>query len=297
MNNPLITRAMLSSLRISAWGATKLDKEATAATAELYGAAKDSGKYIKRLMPKGKNAYTALQSHIAAIRVLHYAETLAWSDDGWRLLPVANFQKYTDKLRDAKHTFDTLLSDLIAAYPTLKLQAIEEATAEAKRTGNPRRLLCDSDFPVNISHEYDFAIEYNPVPSGGDFRVELSQAEIDILASNTETRMKGAFEDAHRDAVKRLYDVVAKMQGTLAQPEAIFRDSLITNARELCDVLTRLNVSNDPQLEALRRATDSLATVQPQTLRTDAVTRIQTANDAQNILNQMMSVYGAGVSQ
>jgi hypothetical protein len=296
-DSPLISRAMLAGLSIGSWGATKTDKDASNATAELYGAKKDSGKYIKRLMPKGENSYQRLQSHIAAVRVLNSAQTLAWSDDGWRLLPILNYTNYTNLMREAKHTYDTLLSTLIADYPTLKAQAIQEATEEAVRTGNPRRLLSESDFPTNVRGEYSFAIEYNPVPSGGDFRVQLSQEEIDIIATRTENRIKDAFEDAHKDAVKRLYEVVYKMHETLSQPEAIFRDSLVGNAQKLCDVLTRLNISGDMQLETLRKATESLATVQPATLRNDTVTRIQTANEAQGILDSMLSVYGKGIAQ
>ena len=33
----------------------------------------------------------------------------------------------------------------------------------------------------------------------------------------------------------------------------IFRDSLITNANELCDLLTKLNVTSDPKLEQARQ--------------------------------------------
>ena len=158
-------------------------------------------------------------------------------------------------------------------------------------------MLTDADFPADVQGEYSFAIEYNPVPSGGDFRVQLSQDEIDIIATRTENRVKDAFEDAHKDAVKRLYKVVSHIHEKLSDPDGKFKDTLVGNARDLCDILTRLNISGDMQLEGLRKATDSLATVQPDTLRSDAVTRIQTANDAQAILNQMMSVYGKGVAQ
>jgi hypothetical protein len=238
------------------------------------------------LLPGDASSYKALTSHIAGVRVLHYAQTLAWSDDGWRLLPVANYQRYTDKLRDAKHVYDSLLADFLADYPQLRQDA------RVKLNGMYR----DDDYPDDVAAKYDFAIEYSPVPSGGDFRVELSQAEIDVIATRTESRVKTAFEDAHRDAVKRLYKCVASIHERLASPDAIFRDSLISNATDLCDVLTRLNISGDANLEALRKQTDSLATVQPATLRNDTVTRIQTANAAQGILDSMMSVYGKGIA-
>jgi hypothetical protein len=282
----LISRAMLASLRISSWSARKYDKRITEETNAAQGAASDAGRYNKMLLPGDASSYKALTSHIAGVRVLHYAQTLAWSDDGWRLLPVANYQRYTDKLRDAKHVYDSLLADFLADYPQLRQDA------RVKLNGMYR----DDDYPDDVAAKYDFAIEYSPVPSGGDFRVELSQAEIDVIATRTESRVKTAFEDAHRDAVKRLYKCVASIHERLASPDAIFRDSLISNATDLCDVLTRLNISGDANLEALRKQTDSLATVQPATLRNDTVTRIQTANAAQGILDSMMSVYGKGIA-
>jgi hypothetical protein len=286
-NENLISRAMLASLRISSWSARKYDKRVTAETNAHHGADADAGRYNKMLLPGDASSYKALTSHIAATRVLHYEQTLAWSDDGWRLLPIANYQKYTDKLRAAKHTYDTLLADFLADYPSL------QQAARIKLNGMYR----DDDYPPNVAAKYGFGIEYSPVPSGGDFRVALSQAEIDIIATRTESRVKSAFEDAQADAVKRLYDCVARIHERLAKPEGIFRDSLIGNARELCDVLSRLNVAGDVTLETLRKQTDSLATVSPDTLRNDPVARIQTANDAQSILDQMLNVYGTGVTQ
>jgi len=277
---------MLASLRISSWSGAKFDRKVTEKTNTAHGAASDAGRYNKKLLPSGDNSFKKLTSHIAAVRVLHAAQTLAWSDDGWRLLPVANYQRYTDKLRDAKHVYDSLLADFLADYPQLRQDA------RVKLNGMYR----DDDYPDDVAAKYDFAIEYSPVPSGGDFRVELSQAEIDVIATRTESRVKTAFEDAHRDAVKRLYKCVASIHERLASPDAIFRDSLINNATELCDVLTRLNISGDANLETLRKQTDALATVQPATLRNDTVTRIQTANAAQGILDSMMSVYGKGIA-
>lgn len=285
-NSNLISRAMLASLRISSWSGAKFDPRVTKETNAAHGADADAGRYNKKLIPSGESSFKALARHIAAMRSLHAEQTLAWSDDGWRLLPVANYQKYTDKLRTAKHTYDSLLADFLADYPAL------QQAAKIKLNG----MYHEEDYPSDVSGKYGFAIEYSPVPSGGDFRVQLSQAEIDVIATRTESRVKTAFEDAHKDAVKRLYECVSRIHERLAQPDAIFRDSLISNASELCDVLSRLNISGDVNLETLRKQTDSLATVQPDTLRNDAVTRIQTANAAQGILDSMLSVYGKGIA-
>ncbi len=289
-NDKLISRAILVSLRMSACSFRKYDKKITEETNSAHGAASDAGRYNKMLLPGDSGTFKALSAHIASMRVLHYDQTLPWSDDGWRLLPVANYQQYTDKLRAAKHAYDTLLNDFLADYPALK------AAAKIKLNGMYR----EDDYPVDVDSRYSFAIEYAPVPDRGDFRVQLPQDEIDVIASKTESRVKNAFDAAmygENGAVNRLYRVVANIHERLAQPDAIFRDSLISNAVELCDILTRLNVTGDPKLEELRKQTAALASVQPDTLRTDTVTRIQVANQAQGILDAMTSVYGKGVAK
>lgn len=75
--------------------------------------------------------------------------------------------------------------------------------------------------------------------------------------------------------------------------EATFRDSLIENAREVADVLKRINLTDDPELEKLRKQTEKLATSnEPETLRSNAEARAAAAEKAQNILDNMTAVYG-----
>ena len=39
----------------------------------------------------------------------------------------------------------------------------------------------------------------------------------------------------------------------MADPKKVFRDSLVENARELCELLPKLNMTDDPNLEAIRK--------------------------------------------
>ena len=273
----LHTRAMLVSLRISAWSARKYDRKVSQETASAHNTTLDAGRYNKHLLPGDAPAYKALTSHIANFRVEHYAQTLAWSDDGWRLLPVKNYQAYTDMVRKGMHTADTLLADFCADYPSMK------QTARNILNG----MYSDMDYPSDIASKYSWGVEYNPVPAGTDFRVTIAAEEINAIAARTEQRVKQAFSDAQSDAVQRLADCVSKIHERLAQPEAIFRDSLIGNARELCEVLTRLNLADDANLETLRRQTELLAMTEPSTLRENPDVRIATANEAQSILDAM----------
>jgi hypothetical protein len=276
---------MLVSLRISAWSARKYDRKVSQETATAHNTTLDAGRYNKHLLPGDAPAYKALTGHIADLRVKHYAQTLAWSDDGWRLLPVKNYTAYTDMLRAGFHTADTLLSEFCAEYPAYRLHARDVLNG----------MYQDADYPSTISDRYGWSVEYAPVPCGTDFRVSLAQGEIEAIAARTEQRVSDAFKDAQQDAVKRLAECLTRIHERLAQPNAIFRDSLIGNARELCDVLTRLNLTDDSTLESLRRQTEILAASDPQTLRDNPDVRVSTANEAQSILDAMTATYGKGI--
>lgn len=317
----LYSRAMLVSMNVSAWTARKYDRKVSKEVADSHNASIDAGRYNKHLMPADAESYKALTSHIGALRALHIAQTLPWNDEGWRVLPVSNYYHYTDLMREGKHTFDRLLAEFVADYPNLR--------AEAQRQFNG--LFNPDDYPSNVSGRYSHAIKLKPVPTGGDWRVQLSEEEIKVLAETTEASTKAAFEEAQNDTAKRLFKVVAsiherlstrdkckKCDGTGTTVEtrknankgdevscwicngegtsaATFHDTLITNARELCDVLKRINLTDDAKLEELRRQTEKLATNEPEVLRDDAKVRFDTATRAQSILDAMTATYGKGL--
>ena len=289
MTNDMHTRAMLVNLSISAWSAAKFDRAISKEVADNHGATQDAGRYTKTLMPKAKgekNAYLALGQFIANLRVVNYAQTLPWSDTGWRLLPVKNYTAYSDLMRTAQHEFDSLLDALVTEYPAL--------CATVKQLSNG--MVTDDELPRDIRGRYTFSIDYAPVPVGTDFRVTLAQSEIDIIAARTEERVKAAFDSAMKNgkdgAVDRLERVLSAIVDKCSSPDAIFRDSLIGNARDLCDILTRLNVSDNSALETFRSQTELLASTEPQTIRDFPDVRQETAKQAQSILDSITATFG-----
>jgi hypothetical protein len=74
----------------------------------------------------------------------------------------------------------------------------------------------------------------------------------------------------------------------LSDPDAVFRDSLVGNIVRLTDLLPRLNLHDDPALEAMRRQIEaSLCRYSPAQLRCDKQVRRQAATEAQNVLDAM----------
>lgn len=288
MNTDINTRAMLAKLSISVWTARKYDKAATEEVTRSHGASMDAGRFNKHLLG-GKAAaasHNAVVSASSSARVVHYAQTLPWSDDGWRILPTDNWMHYTGEIRKVTNTFSNAVYDFTAQYPDLRTQA------KALLNG----LYRDEDYPdpATIGKRFAIGVEYAPIPARGDVRINLPQAQIDDIEKRIEERVNNAVADAMRDAWGRLHGVVERVRERLSDPDAIFRDSLISNVRECVDVLARLNLTNDPKLEEMRlRVQSELGTLDPESLREHHYVRDHAAQSAQDIINAMAGMYGA----
>jgi len=93
--------------------------------------------------------------------------------------------------------------------------------------------------------------------------------------------------DAMADAWNRLHDCLSHMSDKLAGEEKqLFRDSLVGNAVQLCDLLTRLNVTSDPKLEACRKKLESaLSGLGADDLRKDDDVRLDVKSKVDEILS------------
>lgn len=286
------TRAVLVWLQIGTWTARKYDKAATREITAHYNASIDSARVNKSLLPADAASYIALTQLATSIRAEHYKRALAWTDEGWRLLPTANYMDYTAWYRDVSRQFEAAKATFGADYPALR------AAAPSRLNGMWRA----EDYPAtqDVLARFRLGVEFAPVPAVGDIRVDLGSDQIALIESSVTARVQSATSAAMHDAWTRLYTVVAHISERLNAPTSTntkrpvntFRDTLIGNAREVCDALKRLNVTNDPALETLRARVESeLSTVDPEILRDDLSVRADTARKADSIMAAMAGFY------
>jgi len=279
------TRAVLVSLSIGTWSARKYDRAATAQLIAHYAATRDAARVNKALLPADAPAYKAITQAATAFRAAHYSKTLAWADEGgWRLLPTAQYLDYTQWFRNAQRQWEQLKDALEAEYPQLA------ADAPARLNG----LYREADYPTtaDVLSRFSLGVQFGPVPAAGDIRVDLGADQIATIAASITDRVEAATRIAMRDAWGRLHEVVAHMAERLSDPKAIFRDSLVSNAVEVCDALQRLNITGDPQLEAMRaRVAAELTAHTPDTLRDAPIARQDTARKADAIMAAMGAFY------
>jgi hypothetical protein len=141
--------------------------------------------------------------------------------------------------------------------------------------------------PQEIKDRFQIKIEFEPVPNANDFRVDVGQEAADEIRSSITQGVLDRQADAVKSTYKRIHDVVSKVYERLSVEDAIFKDTLIKNVRDLCVVLPAFNLNNDPAITALHTALLDLTDVSIQQLRVDTRLRQRTANKAQAILNTL----------
>jgi len=233
--------SVLVDLNIRVWTGRKMDKRVSEQVDASNNTKARAGNYHKKLLA-GTAALDELHRVSNEVRAWHYENTLPWSDNGTRLLPMSNFFEYKAKLTDYINKFDKAAENFYAQYNDL-------VTTAAFTLG---ALFNANDYPPvdSIRNKNGLRYVFSPVPDAGDFRVDIPNEYREELQKISDERMNAAMQDAWG----RLHDCLKHMSDKLAGEEKqIFRDSLVDNAVELCGVLTRLNVANDTKLEHSRQ--------------------------------------------
>jgi len=247
--------AMLVELNLSVWTAAKLDKSETARVVNQNNAASNAAQVRKNLLA-GTSQRKDIADYAAGCRSWHNTRTLPWADKGQRLLPTSMFLDYKTDLTMRKNTFARMVDDFLYNYPAIV------QTAHNYMGG----LFDPNDYPSvdEVRGKFGFRVVFSPVPESGDFRLDVAQRDLQDIKEEYEENFKGRLADAMREPWERLHKELSHISERLAEPEIDGDDvenkrakpyhaSLITNAQNLCSLLTHLNVTRDPDLEQARR--------------------------------------------
>ncbi len=280
------TCAMLAEFNASVWTARKLDKSATEEVVTSKNAkAKDAARVNKHLLA-GRNELEVIQSMVGRARQYVYDNTLPWSDSGLRLLPTINFEKFATKMNEFEEEFTDVVKKFVDIYPSL-------ITAQAMALGD---MFKRDDYPTQneIMTKFSFRVNYMPVPSAGDFRIDIGNAAMDDIKAKLQSLADERVEQAMADVRKRLGEHMKRMSDRLTtdyvagEPKARrFHDSLVDGALELCDLTKALNIANDTSLESARSTLEQLLCgVTPAELRKNETVRDEVKKNVDAILDK-----------
>jgi len=259
----LSSSAVLVNLSLSVWSGRKLDKRVSQEVDAAKSTKTRAGNYHKNLLA-GTDKLDAINKVAGAVRTWHYTVTQPWSDNGARILSAEQMFDYKARLVEFEREFVGKVHEFLNEYDNL-------VSAAAFSLGD---LFDRDEYPTReeIEQKFGFGYTIEPLPQSGDFRVEIGDEGLRELQAQYEQAITNRVEQAMRDSWDRLHDVLSKMSERLESTEdgkrKIFRDSLVENAHELCNLLKHFNVNQDVRLESMRMELSNLLSgVDAETLR------------------------------
>ena len=282
----LASSAMLTELNISVWTGRKKDRRESKTVADQNYA--DNGVVsVNKMLLGDCDKLKAINELRGKIRNhIHYPMTMPWSDSGLRLLPTSVYFDYNQQMSEAINAFDTLVDEFIDDYDF----AVSRAQA---KLGN---LFVRDDYPTSeqIRSKFGVSVNYTPLPDAGDFRVDIGNEASTQLKAEYDKFYSDQLSKAMGDVWKRMHTALANMSDKLTDSNGkkqVFRDTLVSNALSMVDLLTTCNVTGDSQMEAMRQRLEStLRGVTPEGLRDDEFLRAETKSKVDDILKSLPSL-------
>jgi len=241
--------ALLVELNISVWPASKLDREITDKVNTDASAVRGASQTKKNLFA-GTSLRKDISDFAARVRLYHNKHTLPWADKGERMLPTKLFMEYKQTMNGFEQTFNMMCNNFFVEYPRLVAEAPTNLGTMYKA----------EDYPdlTEVRLKFGFKRTVKPVPEAGDFRLDIPAYDLNEMRAEFEKQHETKLAEAMREPWERLHKMLVGMSEKLTDVEGDdskkrYHDTLISNPIELCGLLTKLNVTNDPKLEEARR--------------------------------------------
>jgi hypothetical protein len=154
-------------------------------------------------------------------------------------------------------------------------------------------LFREEDYPATekLRKKFGVKLEVLPIPTGNDFRVQMSAEEQARVAREIDSNVRESLTRGTEDLWRRLRDVVSHMVDRLNEPESRFHATMVTNVFDLVELLPHLNVNNDADLNRFAdQIRQRLCGFTAQDLKKHDLLRVATATDAAEIVAEIDSV-------
>jgi len=239
--------SILVTLSVSQWTARKLDRGVSDEVEASKGAKSKGAARVNKNLLAGRPELEQIAQIATKARNYVYANTFPWTDSGTRLLPTLKLVEFDKTVRAHMAEFNAQVAAFIAIYPSL-------ITAQAMALGD---MFKRDDFPgaSEIASKFAIGLDIEPVPTAGDFRVDVGNDAMKELQASLESTNAKREKMILADIGKQLSDHLARMAERLISDtdpktgefkQKRFHDSLVTGAFDLCSLVKSL-----PALEGL----------------------------------------------
>ena len=231
MPKGLDEKAVLIQVKRRMYSPYKLDE----AESKAYGAGNVNKHLFQGRDNRVKQAISAYTSVYAYVK----DNTVPWTT-GVDMLNITHYMDVTRGLRDLIAKADATVADLVRHWD-------DEVRADYNRL-LPTGHACLDDYPTasEVAEKFGIEVRFMPVPTAGDFRVQISDEDKASLQKQLEDAERNAARHVIEQMLEPMKRAVDKLAVPIGDDGSIFRDSLIDNMVEVAERMNRVNISDDP---------------------------------------------------
>mgnify|MGYP003674717772 FL=1 len=277
--------SMLVEVSISTYTGRKLDKRASEDVTSSNNAALGVANVHKKLLGNCTEL-DAIQKFVGNVRTLHYSMTMPWSDGGSRLLPTKQYFKYHKTMTGMQQEYEQLVKSFLSVY-NWKVSQAQASLGDMWHR---------DDYPTeeSLRGKFKFRIAYIPLPEVDDFRVDVGKEGNEQIRAHYKEYYQQQLEGAMGNVWQRVHTACLKISERLdykaGEKKNIFRDTMVSNAIDLVELLKVSNITQDPEMDrTARKLSAALNGVTADALREDAHLRAQTKKSMDDVIKSLPS--------
>ena len=286
----LASSAVLVSVDISVWSATKQDRGISDEVTSAKNADKSAGRYVKNLLanhPKHK----AVVNYRQTIYNWLQRRTYRWNQSQ-NLLPSVDVPKFKQEYHEHELAFHSLVDDLINQYDDI-------VSDMAFKQGD---MFDRNDYPHkdHVKAKFSLQLYVSEVPMN-DFRCGIAQDIADDLFTTLNKQAGRIIESVHQEQSERMIEVMqsishccghdeTEVNGEVRTKKRKIYDTTIQKALEMCETFKRFNLKNSPELEQARASLERILNdVKAEDLRDSDAVRHHVKEGIDDILSKFGS--------
>jgi hypothetical protein len=288
----LATSAVLVSVDVNVWSATKQDRGISDEVTSLKKADASAGRFVKNLLADDQ-FHKRLSNYRQTIYNWLKRSTFRWNNSQ-DLLPVVNLTKFKQEYTEHEIEFNRLLDSFVNNYSTI-------VGNMAFKQGD---MFNRHDYPdVNeVRSKFGIKLYVSEVPSH-DWRCSISNDIADDLKQQYEKQAEGIINHVIQDQVERITEVMESISyccGVSETTDAVtgetktkkrkIYDTTIEKAKELCNTFKAFKPVDNEMTKRLSDAVNkleySLQGVDSEVLRESDAVREKVKSDVEGILNK-----------
>ena len=287
----LASSAVLVSVDVNVWSATKQDRVISDEVTTAKKADKHAGRYVKNLLadhPKHK----ALINYRQTIYNWLKRRTYRWNQSQ-DLLPAIDMPKFMGEFNHHESEFNRLRDEFLASYESIVSDMAFKQGDMFDREDYPTLAQIESKFGVNLF--------VSDVPMQ-DFRCQIAQDIADDLFKTYSKQSETIIRDIMEQQVDRFKEVMesishccgydeSEKDGEVKTKKRKIYDSTIQKAKDMCETFKQFNLTNNEELEKARvQLENTLRGVTAEDIRESDAIRSTVKDGVDDILSKFGSL-------